>query len=1005
MKHFYSFSRLAAVMLAAVLALPVWADGNPTPPSWCTDDSYTEATPIDLEATFAAGDSFNINDVFPSLPDSFFFDYGQYYDIPESDNEEVCYIEVSEPQWEREHPFYSVKLGNGFGLKKGDAHITVWYFDFYYDQLNARNYYTKKYTYNITIHITDECVPGYRRGENPDPTAAHDIMMYVGETRDNWIAFYFAGYASYNPPYQGDPATFDVTWFKIGTIEPTLSSNNPAVATTATDEHGLRTITAVAPGEAMITFTSPESSEAFTQKSVTVKVTVIDGSQQHYGEGGLYFTGLDRTDPDDPYFVAFFGHEGQLPTLVNETGSEYLTFGSYDPDIATISDDGVITLTGNEGTTTIYVQDDFYPNNHRDQFRISVQYPFNVMGLRPEPYEFSDILGDGSLSYDPATHTFTLNNFSHDYLAGHYGLEYDDLYHYIYDGDETFIDWYMEDPVHIKLVGSNEILNGERIVSTHGIGKDVIFEGNGSLYAKIYFYSFVNGVHTNSFVRDDSDWREVYAEGDTTTNITVDGASLTIERDLTYDQHYVNPYSQIISVDKLKVINKGYIHAYLTAQEKYSWVRPYECVITLKELITDETTNLYHYLLWEPNYGYTHCTCTQDQMYVSNTYFDGYYNRMAQSFEAGPTINVSQTTVAYDFSNTNPETSNDMDFKATANDSYEAGFGITMSTGHTDDEVERALRTIGPKTYSWYSALPGVLTLYLPTGSGTIRLNSQVNLGYVLKAMIVDGKKTYTYGFDGEGYCNTYSFNYQVKNSAYVVIYLQLADQAGAPARAKQDVPAQPGLILNGVETNPSYVGPLETPAVVQDPVNTEYYYSTFYHMTQNFRLTDDGTKAYYATLGEDGNLHMTLVAQNDNVILSGHPVILKSTQSVMALIPEEDTPTHTTMTEAYTASNDLIGTDEEMNAPYNCYALNDHSEDLSVNAIGFYPFSGTLVAHEAFIISSTATHPMSIVFNDTATGMDNLQQSQTSSKRLENGQLIIIRNGERYNAQGQIVK
>ena len=36
---------------------------------------------------------------------------------------------------------------------------------------------------------------------------------------------------------------------------------------------------------------------------------------------------------------------------------------------------------------------------------------------------------------------------------------------------------------------------------------------------------------------------------------------------------------------------------------------------------------------------------------------------------------------------------------------------------------------------------------------------------------------------------------------------------------------------------------------------------------------------------------------------------------------------------------------------------------------------------------------------------MENAAEALKSEKRIENGQLIIIKNGVRYNAQGQVVK
>ena len=70
------------------------------------------------------------------------------------------------------------------------------------------------------------------------------------------------------------------------------------------------------------------------------------------------------------------------------------------------------------------------------------------------------------------------------------------------------------------------------------------------------------------------------------------------------------------------------------------------------------------------------------------------------------------------------------------------------------------------------------------------------------------------------------------------------------------------------------------------------------------------------------------------------------------------------------------------------------------------------LKAHKAYVIyngsQNFAPKRMRFVFNNeqTATGVENVQGDNVqSTKVIENGVLYIIRDGVRYNAQGQIVK
>ena len=96
------------------------------------------------------------------------------------------------------------------------------------------------------------------------------------------------------------------------------------------------------------------------------------------------------------------------------------------------------------------------------------------------------------------------------------------------------------------------------------------------------------------------------------------------------------------------------------------------------------------------------------------------------------------------------------------------------------------------------------------------------------------------------------------------------------------------------------------------------------------------------------------------------------------------------------------------MPAPANCYVLSGHSTDNSVTGVGFYQFSGTLAAHKAYATinggAAYAPKRLRFVFN-IATDIDNTDAAIKSIKRIENGQLIIIRNGVKYNAAGQVVK
>lgn len=337
-----------------------------------------------------------------------------------------------------------------------------------------------------------------------------------------------------------------------------------------------------------------------------------------------------------------------------------------------------------------------------------------------------------------------------------------------------------------------------------------------------------------------------------------------------------------------------------------------------------------------------------------------------------------------------------------------------MYRGYTDTEIEKGLKTIAPKTEIWNEEFPGVVSLYISRGSGTINLRSYINAGYLLKVMIVDGDNVIKYSYPATGLEEEYEVPYCLENSAYAAIYMQPVGASPAPAqKAPQQKMDAPGLYLTGIGATPLYVGEMEPLTAKEDPDNAGIYYATFFNSTKNYYLPNDGTEAYYATIDANGDLQMTLVAESYNVILKNHAVILKANKASIGLIPEYDTPTHTILPEATSADNDLTGTDDAMVAPANCYVLSGHSADNSVTGVGFYQFTGTLAAHKAYVIynggaSLAPAHRMRFIFNDEhqATGIENAQNSDIRSQKVvENGQLIIIRNGVKYNAAGQTIK
>jgi len=180
------------------------------------------------------------------------------------------------------------------------------------------------------------------------------------------------------------------------------------------------------------------------------------------------------------------------------------------------------------------------------------------------------------------------------------------------------------------------------------------------------------------------------------------------------------------------------------------------------------------------------------------------------------------------------------------------------------------------------------------------------------------------------------------------------------------------------------------------DPQHDGVYYSTFFDSSVKYALPA-GVEAYVAT--RDGaNLLLSKIANAGDVIPENNAVILKATVASFTLTPSdaEAVPVN--------AINHLQGSDESIATPENCYVLAGTD-----GVVGFYHYTAAnLNAHKAYVVYSgslQAPRRMPFIF-DAATGVENVQGDKIqSTKIIENGQVIIIRNGVRYNAAGQTIK
>ena len=186
-----------------------------------------------------------------------------------------------------------------------------------------------------------------------------------------------------------------------------------------------------------------------------------------------------------------------------------------------------------------------------------------------------------------------------------------------------------------------------------------------------------------------------------------------------------------------------------------------------------------------------------------------------------------------------------------------------------------------------------------------------------------------------------------------------------------------------------------------EDPENAGDFYCTFFHSGRDFKLPA-GTEAYVATVTTEA-LNLVKVANGGQVVPKNVAYILKANSNTIELANADAAAV------AISAANDLLGKDYEAEVPAHCYVFSGHSTDNSIQGVGFYEYEGAkLGANKAYVILNTGSNPaprrLPFVFAGT-TDIDNTNAEFKSIKTIENGALIIEKNGVRYNAMGQIVK
>ena len=199
--------------------------------------------------------------------------------------------------------------------------------------------------------------------------------------------------------------------------------------------------------------------------------------------------------------------------------------------------------------------------------------------------------------------------------------------------------------------------------------------------------------------------------------------------------------------------------------------------------------------------------------------------------------------------------------------------------------------------------------------------------------------------------------------------------------------------------------------ALVQ--VNREFIAGKLYTIALPFTLTDvvsifgQGTIVYEYDKLLEQNGEVVLHFKEVNTISAGKPYLLKPAQNVDGFVVNNVTLSNSTQTLSFT-----VGTTTIAMEPVLSVTSGQTTEGKHWLASDTYLYDNTnaLPSLRALFTISTpsgiAPRARVALGENVETGLDNNQLPNTNiQKVLENGQLIIIRDGVKYNVQGQVIK
>lgn len=256
-------------------------------------------------------------------------------------------------------PDVTITVG-GVGLTKGtDCNVA------YLDSINAGT--GKVIIYGVRKYMG-------QKGSTSSPAATYTInkatatLSYSATTAEGRIG------EAFTAPTLNNPSQVAVSY----------SSSNTEVATIGTDG----AVTLKGPGKTTITATFA-GNDNYEGASASYELTV--GKQQE--------AGLSWTDEGMEYYIGDFWYGPRL----NNPNKLKVKYESSDEDVATIDEDGVVTVLGVGDTWIMAIfegSDEYEPQTVRYRLFVKERYNLWVDGNQVTSENCRDILGDGQFFYD-----------------------------------------------------------------------------------------------------------------------------------------------------------------------------------------------------------------------------------------------------------------------------------------------------------------------------------------------------------------------------------------------------------------------------------------------------------------------------------------------------------------------------------------------------------------------------------------------------------------------------